>query len=540
MKLHTNDAQRLNDFLLSLDELATVLELANENPFRIQAYKKAAVALKGELPSVFIDDLVSGKKKIPGVGAGILALLSEFQTTGSLAVLNEARAQIPKVLLELVEIPGLGPKKARQLIEALSLQSMAELEYACRENRLLGLKGFGEKMQTSILNGIQKLRQRAQWMRLDEACEVFDLLATQLKNGLGSDVGLKPFGDFAKRHEKLKNVTVAVRGGLLEQVAEVLENRNGLESLEFKDKRWVDGVLHCQLAGRSCEIHADTSPLRSDPSYLWSEPENEERLNAIKMAPSTLIKRYYSVKNFGHVRGVFHCHTTESDGAASLEELVEAARARKLEYIGIADHSVSAFYAQGLSVERIVQQAEHIRKLNNIYKDIYIFHGIEADILADGSLDYDSEVLRKFDFVIGSIHSRFKMDAEAMTDRLERALKNPFITMWGHPSGRLVNGRDPYVFDVERVLTCAAKQGVIIELNANPHRLDIDWRYGGLLERLGLSISINPDAHSIEGLADTIYGEWMAEKALLPTSQVFNLKTLDEVKAYFDEKKRKN
>ncbi len=529
--MHTNDAQRLNDFLLSLDELATVLELANENPFRIQAYKKAAVALKGELPSVSIDDLVSGKKKIPGVGAGILALLSEFQTTGSLAVLNEARAQIPKVLLELVEIPGLGPKKARQLIEALSLQSMAELEYACRENRLLGLKGFGEKMQTSILNGIQKLRQRAQWMRLDEACEVFDLLTTQLKNRLGPNVGLRPIGDFAKRHEKLKNVTVAVCGVSLEQVA---------ETLEFKDPRWVDGVLHCQLAGRSCEIYADTSPLRSDPSYLWSEPENEERLNALKTRLNKLTERYYSVKHFGHVRGVFHCHTTESDGSASLEELVEAARARKLEYIGIADHSVSAFYAQGLSVERIAQQAEYIRKLNNIYKDIYIFHGIEADILADGSLDYEPEVLRKFDFVIGSIHSRFKMDAEAMTDRLERALKNPFITMWGHPSGRLVNGRDPYVFDVERVLACAAKQGVIIELNANPHRLDIDLRYGGVLERLGLSISINPDAHSVEGLADTIYGEWMAEKALLPTSQVFNLKTLDEVKAYFDEKKRKN
>lgn len=532
MKLHANDAQRLSDFLFSLDELATVLELAGENPFRIQAYKKAALALKGVLPSVCLDDLVSGEKKLPGVGAGILALLSEFRTTGSLTVLNEARAQIPKVLLELVEIPGLGPKKARQLIEALSLQSMAELEYACRENRLLGLKGFGEKMQASILNGIQKLRQHALWMRLDEACEVFEALQEQLRSRFGTEVLLKPLGDFAKRHEKLKSLMVGVAGVSLR---ELLDVRDGLDC---KDKRLVEGVLHCQFGGRSCEIYEANDVRHSNDSnaYLWSEPENSERLKRIRNVADS----YYSVKHSGHVRGVFHCHTTESDGAASLEDLVEAARARKLEYIGIADHSISAFYAQGLSVERIAQQADHIRKLNNIYKDIYIFHGIEADILADGSLDYDSEVLRKFDFVIGSIHSRFKMDAETMTERLERALKNPFITMWGHPSGRLVNGRDPYVFDVERVLTCAAKQGVIIELNANPHRLDIDWRYGGLLERLGLSISINPDAHSIEGLEDTIYGEWMAEKALLPTSQVFNLKTLDEVKAYFDEKKRKN
>jgi DNA polymerase (family 10) len=245
----------------------------------------------------------------------------------------------------------------------------------------------------------------------------------------------------------------------------------------------------------------------------------------------------YRRQKHGKVQGIFHCHTDQSDGSDSLEVMVRAAQELGYSYIGISDHSQSAFYAQGLKVDKIMDQAKVIQKLQKKTK-IRIFHGIESDILADGSLDYPEDVLAEFDFIVGSIHSRFQMKKNEMTERILRALRHPRLTMWGHPSGRILLGRKPYELDWEECLAQAAQSNVMIELNANPQRLDVDWRLGERLEHYQNLVCINPDAHSALGLQDTFFGEQMAEKAMLSTKQIFNLMGVDEVESFLWKRKK--
>lgn len=248
-------------------------------------------------------------------------------------------------------------------------------------------------------------------------------------------------------------------------------------------------------------------------------------------------KNTYRTSAFGSVKGFFHCHTNASDGANTLEEMVKEAEKLGFEYIGISDHSQSAIYAHGLKLESILEQRMQVKELQKKVS-IRIFYGVESDILGDGSLDYAPEVLSDFDFIVGSIHNRFQMDEKAMTERLVTALSNPYITIWGHPTGRLLLGRPSYLLDWDLCIKTAKENNVAIEINANAQRLDVDWRLGEKLEKSGVAICINPDAHNIGGLKHTQYGEWMAEKAMLNATQILNLKNVSEMEKYLWERKK--
>jgi len=470
--------------------------------------------------------------------------LTEFLLHGTSKVRDELQASLPAGLTELTAVPGLGPKKAMQLIEELGISSLSELEYACKENRLLKLKGFGEKVQHKILEGLAFKKAVSGRQRLADAFEIAESLLPLLIETCGPQTRVSESGALRRRMETLSELDFVIE--------------DGGPTLQARVERAVKDFIAQHGAGLPIRFHyAPPSRFGYELALKTSTPEHWEALGSpgpfdarteedffgrLKIAfipPETretgeevrLARsgELAGILPWDGVRGVFHNHTTRSDGSATLEQMVVAAKKLGYEYIGISDHSQSAFYAQGLKQPELLDQEREVRELQDRYPEIRIFWGIESDILADGSLDYDAAVLKKFDFVIASVHSRFQMGREAMTDRLLHAIRNPATRFLGHATGRLLLGRAGYEVDMERVIVEAARHDVAIEINANPARLDIDWRWGPQLRASHTQVSVNPDAHEIAGLEDTRFGIAMARKALLPASLVVNSRSADEV-----------
>ncbi len=419
-----------------LDEIRRLMELKGENPFKIRAFEKASGVLAGQ------DDLKERAKagtltELPGVGKGISEVLTEFLLQGKSTVRDELLASLPPGLLELTAIPGVGPKKAMQLIEELGISSVGELEYACRENRLLKLKGFGEKVQQKILDGIGFIKTTQGQQRLDEAFRCAEMLLPMLAEAVGG-ARVSETGELRRRLETISKLQFLVEGtehqaqidSALEKFRIVSGCKIALEVLRAPQERFGYELArttatdaHWKALGSPASFDAATEEAFYEKLGIGLiAPEMRETGEEVKLAKSGKLQ---SVLSWNGVRGVFHNHTTRSDGGATLEEMVRAARALGMSYIGISDHSQSAFYAQGLKVPDLLEQEKEIRKVQQKYPDIRIFWGIESDILADGSLDYEPEVLKKFDFVVASIHSRFKMDRETMTLRFLGAILNP-------------------------------------------------------------------------------------------------------------------
>jgi DNA polymerase (family 10) len=526
-----------------LEEIQRLMEMKGENPFKIRAFEKAAGILAGR------DDLKERAKagtltELPGVGKGISEVLTEFLLQGKSTVRDELQASLPPGLLELTAIPGLGPKKAMQLIEELGISSVGELEYACRENRLLKLKGFGEKVQQKILDGISFMKTTQGQQRLDEAFRCAEMLLPML-TAAAQGLRVSETGELRRRLETVSRLQFLVEGkehqGRINDALEKFRATSGCkievevlrapkERFGYELARTTATEAHWKALGNPEPFDAPTEEAFYEKlGIAFIAPEMRESGEEVKLAKSGKLQ---GILPWNGVRGVFHNHTTRSDGGATLEEMVQAARKLGMSYIGISDHSQSAFYAQGLKVPDLMAQEKEIRKVQDKYPDIRIFWGIESDILADGSLDYEPEVLKKFDFVVASIHSRFKMDRETMTLRMLEAIRNPCTRFLGHVTGRLLLGRPGYDIDMERVIAEAAKHDVAIEINSHPARLDIDWRWGPELRKCGTRVSINPDAHETVGLEDTRYGIAMARKALLPTSQVVNAGSVNEVEKW--------
>ncbi|HUP58692.1 MAG TPA: helix-hairpin-helix domain-containing protein [Bdellovibrionota bacterium] len=534
------------DAVALLEEIKRLMDLKGENPFKARAFEKAAASVAGH------GDLAERARKgtlteLAGIGKSIAEVLTEFLTTGKSTVRDELMASLPAGLSELTEIPGLGPKKALLLIEELGISSVAELEYACKENRLLKLAGFGAKLQAKILEGVQFRKSTQNQQRLSDAFgaaeRVFRVL-TQTAGGLR----VSETGALRRRMETLSALEYLVELPAEESKAaklrQSLENAvaalpSGPGSLPARVHFADPGSFGSELARTTAtEAHwkAVGSPaaLRaaSEEEFYaaigtpWIPPEARETGEEVSLARAGKLERLLP---WDGIRGVFHNHTTRSDGTASLEEMVAAARERGYEYIGISDHSQSAFYAQGLKTDALADQEREVRKVQEKFPDIRVFWGIESDILADGSLDYDRSVLERFDFVIASVHSRFGMDRDTMTGRILEAVRNPCTRFLGHVTGRLLLGRKGYEVDLERVIAEAASHDVAIEINANPARLDIDWRWGPELRRRGTKVSVNPDAHETAGLDDVKFGVAMARKALLPGELVVNARSVDEV-----------
>jgi DNA polymerase (family 10) len=535
----------VQDVVDLLEEMKKVLELKGENPFKVRAFEKAAHNLLEQFgatdSTAKLEESARAKTltDIPGVGKGIAEVLTEFLTAGHSKMLDDLKASLPEGLVELTEISGVGPKKALLLIEELGIRSVGELEYACKENRLLKLTGFGPKLQSKILEGIrfQKSTQGKQRLSdaFDSAKKTLDSLTSAAPGARVSETGA-----LRRRLEILTELEFLVEGSSadLEKKLEKAVKSAGSQipvRLHYSESkrfgyelaRTTGTAEHWKALGSPAAFDARTEEAFFEKLSLPFIPaEARETGEEVALAKKGELEKLLP---WHGVQGVFHNHTTRSDGVNTVEEMVRAAAKLGYKYIGISDHSQSAFYAQGLKIDALKEQEKEIRAVQEKHPEIQVFWGIESDILADGSLDYDPKVLGKFDFVVASVHSRFNMDREAMTDRIIAAIRNPHTRFLGHATGRILLGRPGYELNMEKVIKAAAENDVAIEINANPARLDIDWRWGKELRKQKTLVSVNPDAHEIAGLEDTAYGIAVARKALLPSSQVVNSRTAAEV-----------
>jgi DNA polymerase (family 10) len=540
-----------------LEEIQRLMELKGENPFKIRAFERAVQTIS-TLEAPDLDSELERRARagslteLSGIGKGISEVLTEFLLHGKSSARDELAASIPPGLLELTQVPGLGPKKARLLISELSIHSLGELEYACRENRLLKLSGFGEKIQKKILDGVRFLESNRGMQHLSDAFRTAQALMPEIVSAIGSTLRVSETGALRRRMEIISSLEFLVEGTsptLKEKVQNVVDEFRRKKGVALPiDVRFAEGANFgyelAQTTGTDAHWKALGSPHFTDCAteelfferlgLPWIAPEMRESGEEVSLARSGALAQILA---WNGIQGVFHNHTTRSDGSATLEQMVIAAEKKGYSYIGISDHSQSAFYAQGLKSDGLKEQEYEIRAIQQKYPQIRIFWGIESDILADGSLDYPEEELKRFDFVVASVHSRFQMDKQAMTNRLIEAIRNPYTTFLGHATGRLLLGRKGYELDMERIIEEAAKQRVAIEINANPARLDIDWRWGSELRKNGTFVSVNPDAHDVEGLDDTVYGIAMARKALLPSTLVVNSGSAKDVEQWLSANK---
>lgn len=562
----------------ALGQIAAYLELRGDNRFKIRAYEQAARAVQRLAADDLAPLLKSGAlAATPGIGPATLGVLTDLVTGGESGYLARLRAEMPEGLLELMRIPGLGIAKIHKIHEALGITSVAELEAAARDGRIAALPRFSAKTAAGILAAVEKSRaigtRRRIAQALAEAVHLLELVRAH------PDVSRAEVAGSVRRHlEVVSNVDVvaACRAGTDHvRVASSLAGGPGVAEASGIGTprvlvRFVDGTvlhLHCApesrfavalweatgpashaaaLAGRlaargmtvegSTVVDRDGRPLAvPDEAALFRlagmayiEPELRDDLDALDLAEGDALPPLLTP---GDIRGVLHCHTEYSDGKATVRQMAAAARARGWEYLGISDHSQAAFYAGGLAPERVLEQHAEIDAVNAELRGtgFRVLKGIEADILGDGQVDYDETLLARFDYVIGSVHSRFRMGEREMTDRILTALDSPWLTVLGHPTGRLLLSRDPYAVDIEAVLERAAANGVAVEVNADPHRLDLDWRHVRSALTRGVTIEIGPDAHSERGLDYMAYGVAMARKGWCTAGDVLNARSAEDV-----------
>lgn len=539
------------DIASVLEEIAFLLEVTGENPFKVRAYAAGARVIESlpEEPAVLAQKGLL--RTVKGIGEGLAGTVTELVTAGSSALHQELKASVPSGVMEMAGIPGLGPKKIKAIYERLRVGSVGELEYACIENRLVGLPGFGQKTQENILAGIRRFKRRQGYHLFANVIGEADRILNAVR-GARRVIRADHAGEIRRRLEVIQHLTLVVAGSQPEVLAGALQSVPDVTRVESHPEtrtitarapqglpvtvRLTDpaeyGWEWFAATGSAEHVEALTRRLQGRRSALETEeavyaaaglpyipPELREGHGEIALAEGG---RLPVLIEAGQVQGIFHNHTVWSDGSATLAQMVEAARALGYRYIGISDHSQSAFYANGLKEDRVRAQHVEIDTAQKHFPDIRIFKGIEADILVDGAMDYPDEILATFDFVIASVHSRFNLSEEDQTARICRALTNPYVTMLGHATGRLLLARDAYRVDMHRVLDAAAAHKKIVEINANPHRLDLDWRLCGYAKEKGVTFSINPDAHSTDGLADVPFGVHMARKGGVTAEEVVN------------------
>ena len=562
-----------------LEEIAELMEIKGENPFKVRAYHNGARVIEG-LPENAAELVEKGTlRQIKGIGEGLSATIAELVEKGDSAQHKELKKSLPAGLLDILGIPGLGPKRAKALYDQLSIKSVSELEKACQNNKLVSLDGFGEKSQAKILEAIKHHNKTAGYFLISQAVEDSGKFVTYLKKKQGV-LKIEVAGSVRRAKEIVHDVDILVATAKhravheaftsYPEVVQILAEGATKSSVILKsgiqaDLRTVSakefpcalyyftGSKEHNVATRTiakkigikineyglfrgsrllpCKDEAD---IFKKIGLRYIPPELRENSGEIEAAKKGSLPDLLEAKD---IKGVFHVHTTESDGTASLENMVRTAVRLGYEYVGISDHSKTAVYANGLSEERVKRQQGAMDRLQKKFKQIRIFRGIESDILGDGSLDYSDKILRSFDFVIGSIHSRFKMTEKEMTNRITRAMEHPQMTIWGHPTGRLLLGRAGYQVDFDALFETARKHGVAIEINANPQRLDLDWRLLRSAKAKGVRFAIDPDAHSMEGLSDTIFGVGIARKGWLEQSDVLNTMSAAEMEKFLNKRK---
>jgi DNA polymerase (family 10) len=582
-----------NEIASVLEEIATLLELKDENPFKIRAYSNAARSLEtwgGNVNELKDEEAL---EKIPGIGKAISGKIKELAETGALKYLQELRAEFPATILELFSIPNLGAKKIKALYEKLQISSIDQLRKACESGRVAELPGFGETTQTKLCEAIAKRTQHAGSFQLGQIASEAETLRSDLAahvDALHVDLA----GSYRRRKEIVRDVDFVVATKKPEAISKfflthpLVESviaqgstktsvrlRSGIQSdlrvvttaeypfalnyftgskehnIEMRNRALKRGwtlneyrlgevppdpkAKKKKAAGKIPRVRDEAELYRAlDLDFI--PPELRENCGEFDAAGNHSLPKLIEKEN---LRGTFHCHTTASDGHNSLEEMAEAAQELGLEYLGIADHSRSSIQAHGLDEARLRVQIATIRKLNEKFDGFRIFAGVECDILRDGSLDFPDEILSQLDYAVASVHSVFNLSETEMTGRIIRAMENPFITMLGHPTGRLLLKREPYHVDLAAVIEAAARTGTWIEINAAPKRLDLDWRWWPLAKQKGVKCVINPDAHRIERLQDLWFGVGVARKGWLSKSDVVNCLPLAKIEQELKEKRTK-
>ena len=544
--------------------LSQLMELHEVNPFKIKSIANAAFNVD-KLPYAVAGKSFEELEKISGIGKSVAAKIIELEQTGTMTELEELLGATPEGVVEMMGIKGIGAKKVSIIWHDLAIENLGELYYACNENRLIEAKGFGLKTQEDIKNAIEfKMASNGRFLYARVEPEA-NTLSDGLKNILPGAL-LEFAGQYRRTCEIIDKLIIvvgsrdvdialsSVLGSELLHEMRVIENgaegktESGLLcEVLVVEKRYFFRTLFMQT-GSDEHVKAVLERITDMPD----QPENEEliytKAGLAFIKPElregdTFIERAANDQlplliSYRDLRGTLHNHSTWSDGVNTIEEMALYCRDQlKLEYLGMCDHSKSAFYAKGLSIERVLQQHEEIDHLNKKLDGFHIFKGIESDILNDGSLDYPDEILKKFDFIVASVHSNLKMDEQKATARLIKAIENPYTTILGHPTGRLLLSRNGYPIDYKKVIDACAANKVVIEINANPLRLDLDWRWHQHALEKGVWLSINPDAHRNDGFLDMHYGVLVGRKGGLTKDSCLNALSLSTIKEIFNSKK---
>lgn len=565
-----------------LEEIALLLEVQGENPFKVRAYRQGA-----EIVGSFDGDIVQRAKDndlkgIKGIGDALQDKLHELATTGKLEFHEKLRANYPESFFELFDVEGLGPKKVGALHKELHVHSIASLQAACEAGQVAKLSGFGKKTEQKILEAIARREAFADRFRLDVAAHAAEMILERVR--AHPDVLRAQYaGSLRRSKETIGDLDIVVATSKPAEVTkwfseldlseDVIAHGDTKCSIRLENGLQVDlravssdeypfallyfsGSKEHNVALRSMALKQDLSlneygfsgkgeiPEIHDEAGIYRTlglefvpPELRENRGEIEAAAKGELPKLVELEN---LRGTFHNHTNASDGRATLEEMAEAAIDLGLRYLGIADHSKASFQANGLDEERLAEQIDDIRAWNKARGDeLWIFAGSEVDIIKDGSLDFGDDILSQLDYAVASVHASFTLDEKTMTKRLIRAMENEHITMLGHLTGRLLLRRDAYAVNHDKIIDCAARTNTIIELNCNPRRFDMDWRWWHKARDKGVLCSINPDAHRPEQFQFLKFGVTVARKGWLRKEDILNTRELDDVKDYLSTPKAK-
>jgi len=577
--------------------LADLKELFGEDPFRISSLRNIARKIS-KFPERISDKTLPELLTIEGIGKGTAASLMELKETGKLKELESLLEKTPSGIVNMLDIPGIGPKKVLIIWKTLGIETISELRYACNENRLMEAKGFGLKTQNEILKNLDFYEENEglflfpkleriglEWMgKMEKNQEIIQIewvgdLRRKMEYSDKIEILISIPGSESQRNSKMQSWFYGNEAISPENPIQ-LENSKEYPDLSVLHFTSLEGVpiwiYGCSpphfysflflLTGSPDFLK--TLPTIQIPSFIQGNWESEEAIFAhfpsdfiipeLREDWKTIYRdfkgeefenpghpftlNYYPVPRndlirFQDLKGALHNHSTYSDGMNSIEEMARACLDMGLSYLGMADHSRTAVYAQGLSIEKVHEQFLEIDVLNKKLSPFKIFKGIESDILNDGSLDYPDEILKEFDYVVASVHSNLKMDKTKAMDRVMKAISNPYTTILGHPTGRLLLGRAGYPLDMEIIIEACIQHNVVIEINANPNRLDIDWRWIHFGLNKGALFSINPDAHKTTGLKDMEFGIGVARKGGLPSDHCLNAFSLEQIENHFKNKR---
>lgn len=545
-----------------------LMELHDENPFKIRSYQSALTTLeRGDEDIMTLSE--AELSKIPGIGKSILEAIRELKSTESFISLDELLDKTPEGILEILQIKGLGPKKVKTIWQELGVTSTHELMEACRSGRVAKIKGFGEKTQDTIIANLEfKASNMGKWLFADIENIILELNEKFTFQNAETAI----VGDFARHLEIITEAEFLIASEELSQVKAKLREmdlvdwnmkESGPKTLRGKLKE-LDLKIALHFCSRADFLNKKLS-LTAAPAHLhllvdeketvsqkiqkqdYSSEEEFFSINDLQFIPAEMREGFDEVLlakankipdllEEKDLKGILHNHSTYSDGKHSLRQMAEYCKELGNEYLGISDHSKTAFYAGGLTEDQIQKQHLEIDSLNKELAPFKIFKGIESDILSDGKLDYSDQVLASFDFIVASVHSILNMDVNRATNRLITAIENPYTTILGHPTGRLLLRREGYPINHKAIIDACAANNVVIEINANPWRLDLDWRWIRYSMEQGVMLSINPDAHAMEGYADMKYGVLVGRKGGLTKEMTLNSMSGQEISTYFADR----